>query len=246
MRALLWNHPVMLFVALLIGLAQPAGCPDETTTLREATTLARRLDVAAAAERLERAPAACAQLRMAALYLRALQSARDAYRTGGDAASLQPVTAAIETFERAAAAGDRQAELAQAVLSAAAAAAQSERSDMSLLLEHATALERGLVRDGEKALWGVTAHEATGDLWLQVHRFEAAATAYTSAAELIGSTPRITLGLARVAVQRKQPEPACRAYRGFVTGWAGAASGPEIAEARAFVAAQCATAESKK
>lgn len=236
----------MLFVALLVGLAQPAACPDETTTLREATTLAQRLDVPAAAERLERAPAACAQLRTAALYLRALQRARDAYRTGGDAASLQPVTEAIATFERAAAAGDRQAELARVVLQAAAAAAQSERDDMSLLLEYATALERRMIRDGEKALWGVTAQEAAGDLWLQVHRFEAAAAAYASAAELIGSTLRITLGLARVAVQMKQPEPACRAYRSFVTGWAGAASAPEIAEARAFVAARCTTAENSK
>lgn len=236
----------MLFVVLLAGLAQPPVCADEATTLREATTLARGLDVAAAAARLESAPATCAHLRMAALYLRALQRARDAYRTGGDAASLQPVTSAIETFERASAAGDRHAELAQVLLMAAAAASQSERGDMELLLEHATALERRLMRDGDAAVWGISAHEVAGDLWLQVHRFEAAAAAYTAAAELIGSTPRITLGLARVAAQMKQAETACRGYRSFVSGWTGAASANEIAEARAFIASRCEVTEPRQ
>jgi hypothetical protein len=236
----------MLFVVLLVGLAQPAVCPDGAMTLREATMLARRLDVEAAASRLDAAPPACAQLRMAALYLRALQRARDAYRTGGDAASLQPVTSAIETFGRASAAGDRHAELARVILMAAAAASQSERSDMALLLDHATALERRMVSGGDDAVWGITAHEVAGDLWLQVHRFEAAAAAYTAAAELIGSTPRITLGLARVAVQMKQTEPACRAYRSFATGWTGAVSANELAEARAFIAARCEATEQRQ
>lgn len=236
----------MLFVVLLAGLAQPAVCPDEAMTLREATTLARRFDIAAAAARLDAAPATCAHLRMAALYLRALQQAREAYRTGGDAASLLPVTSAIETFARASAAGDRHAELAQVVLMAAAAASQSERSDMELLLDHATALERRMVRDGDAAAWGITAHEAAGDLWLQVHRFEAAAAAYTAAANLTGSTPRITLGLARAAAQLKQTEPACQAYRSFVTSWTGAVSANEMAEARAFIATHCEVTEQRK
>jgi hypothetical protein len=229
----------MLFVMLLVGVAQPAVCADEARTLREATILAQRFEVAAAAARLETAPATCAQLRMAALYLSALQQARDAYRTGGDTASLHTVTDAIETFGRASAAGDRHAELARVILTAAAAASQSERSDMALLLDHATALERRMLRDGDGAAWGITAHEVAGDLWLQVHRFEAAAAAYTAAAELMGSTPRITLGSARVAVQMRQTETACLAYRSFATGWIGTVSSNEIAEAREFIAARC-------
>ena len=129
------------------------------------------------------------------------------------------------------------------VLMAAAAAAQSERSDMALLLEHAMTLERRMLRDGDDAVWGITAHEAAGDLWLQVHRFEQAAAAYTAAAGLIGNTSRITLGLARVAVQMKQPEPACRAYRTFVAAWTGPTTSSEIVEARAFITARCATSE---
>ena len=103
-----------------------------------------------------------------------------------------------------------------------------------------------MIGDGDSNAWGITAHEAAGDLWLQVHRFEAAAAAYTAAAALIGNTPRITLGLARVAVQMKQTEPACRAYRSFVAGPAGAVSSNEVAEARAFVDARCETARTNK
>jgi hypothetical protein len=235
--------PLMLLVLVFAGFAQAAVCPDEAPILRESTALARRLDVPAAAERLEQAPTGCAQLRMAALYLRSLQAARDAYRTGGDAASLQSVMQAIETFERASTGGDRRAELARAILMAAAAAAQSERSDMALLLEHAMTLERRMVGGGEGTVWGVTAHEAAGDLWLQVHRFDAAAAAYITAATLFGDTPRITLGLARVAVQMKQPEPACRAYRSFISTWTGSSSAVEVTEARAFIAARCITPE---
>ena len=231
----------MLLALLIVGLAQAAACPDEGgVALRQAVALARGFDLPAAAERLEQPPLrGCAQVRVAALYLRALQSAREAYRTGGDAASLQPVTLAIATLEQLAATGDRHAELARVILMAAAAAAQSERSDMALLLDHALALEQRMVRDGNGGAAGVTAHEAAGDLWLQVHRFDAAVAAYVAAAELFGNTPRITLGLARTAVQMKQREPACRAYRMLVTDWTGASSGAEIVEARAFIADHC-------
>ena len=146
---------------------------------------------------------------------------------------------AIATLERQVTTGDRHGELARVILMAAAAAAQSERSDMALLLDHALALERQMVRDGSGGAAGVTAHEAAGDLWLQVHRFEAAAAAYVAAAELFGNTPRITLGLARTAVQMNQREPACRAYRQLVTNWTGSGSVAEIVEARAFIADEC-------
>ena len=230
----------MLLALLIVGLAQPAVCPDAAVALRQAVALARGFDLPAAAERLEQPPLRrCAQVGVAALYLRALQSAREAYRSGGDATALQPVTLAIATLEQQAATGDRHAELARVILMAAAAAAQSERSDMALLLDHALALERQMVRDGNGGAAGVTAHEAAGDLWLQVHRFDAAVAAYVAAAELFGNTPRITLGLARTAVQMKQTEPACRAYRTLVIDWTGSSSVAEIVEARAFVADHC-------
>jgi len=239
---------VMLLALLVVGLTQAAACPEAATAaLRQSVVLARSFDLPGAAERLEQpALRGCVQVRMAALYLRALQRARDAYRTGGDAGSLQPVTLAIATLEQQAATGDQHAELARVILMAAAAAAQSERGDMALLLDHAMALERRMVRAGDGGAPGVTAHEAAGDLWLQVHRFEAAVAAYVAAAELFGNTPRITLGLARTAVQMKQREPACRAYRTLVIDWTGSSSVAEIVEARAFVADHCMAARENK
>jgi hypothetical protein len=229
----------MILLLMLLGFAQAAPCPpDAAAALRESVTLARRLDLPAAAARLDPVSGRCARARIAGLYLRALQSAREAYRTGGDAASLQPVMTAIDALEKEAAAGERQAELARVILMAAAAAAQSERADMGLLLDHAVALERQMVAAGDEPAHGVTATEAAGDLWLQVHRFEAAAGAYTLAATN-QPTPRITLGLARTATQMKQRDPACRAYQSFLSGWDGPASAAEVTEARAFLKQQC-------
>jgi hypothetical protein len=232
---------IMLLAVLILGVTQATACPKEATVaLQQSVALARAFDLPGAAQRQEQPPLRdCVQAQVAALYLRALQSAREAYRTGGDAVSLQPVTLAIATLERHSESGERHAELTRVILMAAAAAAQSERGDMALLLDHATALERRMVRDGDGGAPGVTAHEAAGDLWLQVHRFESAVGAYVAAAQLFGNTPRITLGLARTAVQMKQREPACRAYRMLITDWTGSSSAPEIIEARTFVAGQC-------
>lgn len=230
-----------MLLAVLLGLAQAPLCPDQTVALRQATVLAGRLDLPAAVQGLEQPSlAGCPQVRTAALYLRALQRARDAYSSGGDAASLQPVMTAIATLEQQAAGGDMRAELMRVILMAAVAAAQSERGDMALLLDHAMALERRLVGEGVGGAPGVTAHEAAGDLWLQVHRFESAVVAYTAGAQLLGGTPRMTLGLARAAVQMKQREPACRAYRALIAEWSGSASAAAVVEARAFAASQCA------
>jgi hypothetical protein len=59
----------------------------------------------------------------------------------------------------------------------------------------------------------ITAHEAAGDLWLQVYRYDDARRAYMKAAERIGVTPRITLGLARLAVRIEAVATACKQYQ---------------------------------
>src|SRR5688572_23719584 len=140
----------MLLTVLLAGLAQAPVCADAATAaLRQSAVLAGSLDLPGAVQRLEQPSlAACPQVRMAALYLSALQRARDAYSSGGDAASLQPVMLAIATLEQRAASGEPRAELMRVILTAAVAAAQSERGDMALLLDHAMALERRLVGEG--------------------------------------------------------------------------------------------------
>jgi hypothetical protein len=233
----------MAVAVLFTLLLQSSGCTaDAVSALTDAARRARAFDVPGAVSRLQAAPAGCETTRMAFLYLRGLQAARDAYRTGGDEESLQPVMAAIDELTMLSASNPR-ADLLRVTLMAAAAAAQSERDDMTLLLEQARSLELKLVFNSGAAAPGVTAHEAAGDLWLQVHRFESARAAYLEATELTGASPRISLGLARVAVQLHDDTAACTAYRSLVGQWGTAAATPEIAEARNFLASpRCAAA----
>src|SRR4030095_4239370 len=131
---------------------------------------------------------------------------------------------------------DAAAEVARVFLLAAASAAQSERGEMGLLLEHAINLER---QQRSAALPGapiVTAHEIAGDLWLQVHRFEDARRAYLDAATQIGPTRRVTLGLARTSFRLGDTRTACEQYRAFVSDWPQrGGEPPELIEARIFL-----------
>jgi hypothetical protein len=78
-----------------------------------------------------------------------------------------------------------------------------------------------------------------GDLWLQVHRFDDARRAYTLAADRVGRTPRVRLGLARVAVRLQEPAIACQEYRSLLEAWADRTEPPpEIAEAREYVSSE--------
>jgi hypothetical protein len=235
-RPILWNHRLMPMVLLLAWLAQPSACTADTVSaLADAGRRARAFDLAGAVNRLQDTPEACETSRLALLYLRGLRAAREAYRNGGDEVSLAPVTeslAAIDPYV----AGNPRAEVLQLTLMAAAAAAQSERGDMLLLLEQATALEKRLVGGGSAGAPGVTAHEAAGDLWLQVHRFDAARAAYQEAAAVSGSSPRISLGLARVAVRLHDDTAACAAYRLLTMQWSRSEAPPELVEARTFLA----------
>ena len=87
------------------------------------------------------AAAGCAEADVAALYLRGLVDARAAFLQGGTPASLTPVREAIEALGRLADNQPGPAEIARLMLQAAAAAAQSERGEMALYLEHATQME---------------------------------------------------------------------------------------------------------
>jgi tetratricopeptide (TPR) repeat protein len=232
--------PAGLLIALL--LQPPSGCTaDVVSGLADAGRRVRAFDRTGAIRRLQNTPADCETTRLAFLYLSGLQAAGDAYRSGGDEASLAPVNAAIEELGRRAATNPR-ADLLRITLMAAAAAAQSERDDMTLLLDQARSLEKKLVATGLPGAPGETAHEAAGDLWLQVHRFESARAAYREAIELFGPSPRSALGLARAAVQLHDDPGACAAYRALIAQWASADTPLEIAEARQFVASdRCAT-----
>jgi hypothetical protein len=214
-----------LLIALL--LAQEQSC----AALAAAKARADVFDMQGALERLDKASkAGCASALAHVTYLRGWIAARDAYRVGGSPESLKDVDAAVASLN---ATGDR---LAAYVLQAAAAAAQSERDSMSLLLDQALRLESIRLSAGVPGAPLITAHEAAGDLWLQVHRYADARRAYQQAAERIGTTRRITLGLARAAARLGDVPEACVQYGALAMRWQEQRPEPsEIREARQFL-----------
>lgn len=185
----------------------------------------------------------CVEAEIAGHYLRGLVAARDAFKQGGSPESLAPVRLAIAALDARASLVPAQVATARTVLLAAAAAAQSERDEMALLLEHAIRLETLQLEAGQELLPIVTAHEVAGDLWLQVHRYEEARAAYQLARARLGSTPRVMLGLARTAVRLGDTPTACEQFGRLIAWWDTRRDRPaEIAEARAFLAQPaCAT-----
>ena len=227
----------MLSIALALVLAQAAVCTGKSgASVASAQSRADAFNLVAAAAAFESAVAAgCPQARLPALYLRGWLAARDAYRFGGSPESVAPVRKVLDDLDALPPDAAGEGEIARFVLRAAIAAAQSERDEMSLLIEHAITLE---ARRRAASLPGapvITAHEAAGDLWLQVHRYDDASRAYARAAERIGPTRRITLGLARAAVRMSDTATACANYRALIDAWRVKEDAAELAEARTFV-----------
>jgi hypothetical protein len=150
----------------------------------------------------------CPDARIAMLYLGGLTAAKDAYALGGAPESLRGVSDAIAAL---AAVSPRSvpAQIARYVLQAAAAAAQSEREEMGLWLAEALRIEALQLAAGQPGAPIVTAHEAAGDLWLRVHRFDEARQAYLEASRLLGPTPRMRLGVARAEARLREGPAAC-------------------------------------
>ena len=140
----------------------------------------------------------CTTAEIEAVYVSGWDAAQDASRVGGSAESLAPVSEAIAMLDRMARGAHGPAEIARYVLAAAADAAQDERDEMALFLNHAVTLERAQLDARQPGAPSITAHEAAGDLWLRVYRYEDAKLAYERAKAVIGSTPRIEAGLTRV------------------------------------------------
>jgi len=227
----------MLALFLAVALAQvPACSPEALALVQSANERAAAFDLAGAAQRLQAAvKSGCTDAEVPAIYLRGWIAAREAYRHGGSTESLRPVLQAIAMLQ----AIDKPsgpAQIAALVLQAAAAASQSERDELSLMIEYAVQLEDRRLSARLPGLSMVTAHEAAGDLWLQVYRYDDALRAYTRAAQRLGVTPRITLGRARIAVRLDALSSACTQYRALVASWKGTgAEPPELSEARTFL-----------
>lgn len=226
---------MIAFVTIAL-LLQDAPCSGEgASRVSAASALVAAFDLARAAETYGAAAALGCRTDVAAQYLGGLVAARAAYAQGGSVESLEPVRHAIAALEERGA-GDPRAQIARFVLLAASAAAQSEREEMALMIDQAMRLEALQLAAGQPGAPAVTAHEAAGDLWLQVHRYEDARRAYIVAAERVGRTPRVTLGLARAASRLGDVPGACLEYGALLDRRkAEPDEPPEIREARAFV-----------
>jgi hypothetical protein len=229
-------------LALVISFAlmqQPAACREQAAPfLASALERGEMFDLPGAADMFFAASGQwCADAEIAGHYLRGLTAAREAYRQGGSPDALAPVRLAVAAIDARAHLAPALAATARAVLLAAAAAAQSERDEMSLLIDHAIRLENVQLEARQPPLPVVTAHEAAGDLWLQVHRYEEARRAYQQALVRVGGMPRVMLGLARSAARLQDTPEACHQYRRLIAWWdTRRDQPPEIEEARAFVA----------
>lgn len=189
---------------LLFLIAAQAPCPPDAQQLMwTAAARAQEPDLSPSADGLrEAASRGCADAEAGALYLRGLIDARDAFRKGAPPESLVSVHTAVASLERLGQGRPGPAEVARLMLRAAAAAAQTERDEMALYLAHAERMDGLLRATGLPAAPVLSAAEISGELWLQVHRYDDAHAAFTRAESQVGRTPRVVAGLARASARR--------------------------------------------
>jgi len=194
---------------VLILLSAQAPCPPEAAALIEdAAARAAAFDLAGSADQLAAAARGCPEAHVAALYIRGLVDAQEAFRQGGSPEALIPVRGAIDALARIALNRPGPAEVARLALIAAAAAAQSERDELRLYIDSAVRMESLERAAGQPGAPIVPAVEVAGDLWLQVHHYEEARRWYLEASGQLGMTPRIRTGLARVeALLQRSVQP---------------------------------------
>jgi hypothetical protein len=104
------------------------------------------------------------------------------------------------------------ARYADAAIRAAISAAQEERDEMAVFLEHARALSVQMALTGAPAQWPLPIDELEGELWFEVDRFPESRDAYQRATRTTAS-PRAWLGLARANARLDDMPAACAAYK---------------------------------
>ena len=227
----------MSSLILAIALFQDDPCRGEAARhVAEAQRLGEAFEFAAAAEAYAAAAnAGCAAAQPAAIYVRGLIAGRAADAQFGSTASLQPLKEAISALEPYAAA-DPVARAMQAVVRAAMPAAQHERGEMALLIDEMLRHESLQLEARLPGLPVISAHEAAGYFWLQLHLYDEAARAFDAAGRRLGQTSHVMLGAARAAAGRQDVATACGHYNRLVSWWGTrAATPPEIVEARGFL-----------
>lgn len=233
----------LLMAALALGAAsRPAaqvapGCrPDDDGALSRAAAAAAAADADAAAAILREAYAAspaCATLATASWAWHGWLAAVGAHAAGGTEASLAAVRAALAVLEPGGNATGLDAAYAVAMLHAAAAAAQHERAEMRVWLEHATALAPRLLPGMRE--WPLPLAIAEGELWLAVDDHEQAEVAFARA--LTATPSGIALrGVARARARRGDMAGACAPYTQALALVDAVRPEPPLAvEARAFL-----------
>jgi len=127
---------------------------------------------------------------------------------GGALDLLGPVNASLKQLDEMPTTSARYAEVA---IRAAVSAAQEERDEMALFLEHARALSQQMAVAGSAPRWPLPIDELEGELWYEVDRFPEARAAFERATKT-APTPNAWIGLARSADKVGDPVTACRAY----------------------------------
>lgn len=224
--------PLILAVALLQDPCRGEGARHIETAQR----LGEAFDLAGAAEAYSAAvKSGCSDARAAAIYVRGLIAARAADAQFGSTASLQPLREAIGALEPYAAT-DPVARAMQAVVRAAMPAAQHERGELTLLIDEMLRHESLQLEARLPGLPVISAHEAAGYFWLQLHLYDEATRAFDAAGRRIGQTSHVMLGAARAAAGRQDVAAACGHYNRLVSWWGTPpATPPEIVEARGFL-----------
>ena len=94
------------------------------------------------------------------------------------------------------------ARYAEVAIRAAVSAAQEERDEMALFLEHARDLSIQMALIGAPAQWPLPIDELEGELWFEVDRFAEARDAYERATKT--ADPNAWIGLARASAQARR------------------------------------------
>ena len=233
----------LLAAAVVVGAAGPAEAqasaecrPGDEAALARAARAAAAADGEVAAEILRAAYAdspACSALGTASWAWHGWLAAASAQAAGGTEESLAGVRGALAVLEPGGTAPSTDAALAAAVLHAAAAAAQSEREEMRIWLEHAADLARRLA-PGTWA-WPMAPAVAEGELWLALHD-PAMADAAFQRALADGVTPVALRGLGRARAGGDNMKGGCEPYReALALVEAERPDGPLAVEARAFL-----------
>jgi len=136
------------------------------------------------------------------------RAARGVASRGGAVDLLGPVNLRLRELDQLPTVSARYAETA---IRAAVSAAQEERDELALLLEHARSLSDQMALGGAPAEWPLPIDELAGELWFEVDRFAESRDAYARATT-IKPSPNAWIGLARASDRLGDTVTACRAY----------------------------------